>query len=250
MINIFIKILVFSFVLSLNYIPTLAQNVKPDEEDTKRFVSSFGFQFSPIIPNNILQNNVEIGLYKDAELKVEPYFSYLFGMEIRHDFNKRFSLQSGINYVDRKYTIGINKPDTSTMFADFDNNRLHFIGYEIPLMGLVYIRLSKHLFMDNAFGVSMNFYPSDIAVRHVFGRRRGWVQGAMVANVGWEYRTFESGTFYLGAIYQMNFSNMMNVLFYEERIEGIADTYLGVSGNYFAINLKYYFDSPKNRVRR
>ena len=86
-----------------------------------------------------------------------------------------------------------------------DQLEFGFVNYEIPLQALVYVQLSRSLFMNVSSGIGLNAYPSHVIS---FGENllleqlslRGRIIGlSYLANIGFEYKTEEKGNFYLGA---------------------------------------------------
>jgi hypothetical protein len=205
-------------------------------------LTSFGIQFSPVFPNKLFQR-VERERTEDSILyRLKDIPAYMFGMEVRHDFTKHLSMQTGINFIRRNYEASITTGDSAFM------KRLHFIGYEVPLLALGYVRLGRFIYLDGSFGASLNFYPSDISIPHFYGLRDSWMTFSLLTNTGIEFRTEKSGYFYLGTLYQWHFKDMMHVLFFKGYNTGTADSYLSAQGNYFAVNLKYYF--PQNKQKK
>ncbi|MBI5219875.1 MAG: hypothetical protein HY958_13190 [Bacteroidia bacterium] len=204
----------------------------------------FGINFSPIIPSNIIQKH-DVTVIKDSitlEVKQKP--SYLFGMEVKHDFTRYFALQTGINFIQRRYDVKTTDRDSVI------SNNLKFISYEIPALGLGFVRVAKDFYADISFGFCMNFYPSDIAVRHYYGQRTLWFQASLLGNLGIEYRNTEYGNFYLGLLYEYHATSMITVFYFRNQIYGKSDAYAPLSGNYLALNLKYYFPQNPNKDKK
>lgn len=228
-------ILITTLFITANY--TLAQQ--------KRFKgkTTFGMQVSPIFTNDWLQkNSVDITLPSNVRYTITPKPSILFGMEVRHDFTERVALQSGINYIRRNYNVGIIDQG-----VDIKTLRMKFLSYEIPVLGLLYVRISDDIYMNNAFGFSFNFTPSNINFEEIYVLRKSWFHPGLLANIGWEYRTKSSGNFYLGVSYQYFFEDMFGFhSFYEGQTVNPKSKFVStVSGNYFCINFKYFFATKK-----
>ena len=86
-------------------------------------------------------------------------------------------------------------------------------------------------------------YPSNIYINHFYGQKTSWIQASAVMDVGWEYRTRFNGIFHIGINYKLHFSDMMHVVYsnkYGTRID-----YVSISGNYLALNFKYFFPQKK-----
>lgn len=212
-----------------------------------------GIAFSPTIPTSFIQKNDNHKLTDSSEYMVNQAYGYVFGMEIRHNFTKRFSLQTGINFIRRNYdayailnstNIEVSGIDTTyTTTKDTSQQRLKFIAYEVPIVIHGFVRLTKQIYMDIGGGLGIEFYPSDIFVNRFYGQRKSWVIPGLLFNIGWEFRNDDIGIIHLGASYKMHFSDIIHTVYtnkYGRRID-----YIDASGNYFAINLKYYFNSKR-----
>lgn len=210
-------------------------------------VTTFGIFYKPVVPMKALDNDEITGEVNQTAFTITPKVSHSFGMVIRRGFTKSLSLETGINYITRKYDLTITDLDSS--FSGTSNFR--FIGYEIPLQGLVYIRLGEQLYMNASTGVSLDFYPSDIATGEPYffhqTLRNGWIQTAFLSNVGFELRTRKSGYFYLGASFHRPFKAIAgtDVLYKGNNHNDIFSTSL--NGNYFTIDLRYFFHEDPER---
>ena len=160
-------------------------------------------------------------------------------MVIRRGFTKSISIETGINYVRRNYKLEL--VDTNYQHSD----EFKFIGYEIPLSLLVFIQLSEKLFTDVALGNSFDFYPSNIETHTDdylnVGYRRAWLSNALIANIGFEYRTEKVGIFYLGASYHRPYNYI-----YESRVKWENKSNYprfanNISGNYLTFDIRYFF---------
>ncbi len=229
---------------------------KTRKEKQNKFIGKrtfFGIAISPTIPTNFIQKNDNQKITDSSEYQVNMAPGYVFGMEIRHNFNRRISIQTGINFIRRNYdtyailksknTIisGIDTTYTTTM--DTSSQRLKFIAYEVPIIIHGFVRLSKEIYMDIGGGIGVEFYPSDIYANRFYGQRKSWIIPGLLFNIGWEYRNEKIGIIHIGASYKMHFTDIIHTVYtnkYGRRID-----YIDASGNYFAINLKYYFYSKR-----
>lgn len=190
----------------------------------------------------------------DIEFTIEPSNGFAFGMVVRKGLNDQFSIESGINYSRRNYNLTITEDSTGFRGeSDFS-----YVIYEIPVLALIYVRLGENTYLNNAFGFNLNFLPSDwesfdTYFQH-YSARTYWVVPALQANVGFEYRTVESGFFYIGFSYHQPFNNITTagVLFKEEGgSQGLVKevTDFDISGNYLTLDLRYFFNEPAKRRR-
>ena len=174
-----------------------------------------------------------------------------FGMIIRWGFTKTWSLETGINLVRRNFNVQLNDLDSiANGSLDFK-----FTNYEVPIQGLAYIQLGEKLFINSSLGFSLNPYPRNVRSVEPYylvqANRFKKLQFALIGNVGFEYRTKESGYFYLGASFYNPF----------ERIGFVQGTYLplgaeekilmDLKGNYLTLDLRYFFhEQPEKKGKR
>ena len=214
-------------------------------------VTTFGIQVKPVIPVEFFDplTSVERPNLKGT---VELTGGNAFGMSIRVGLTNTLSFETGIGQIKRSYIFGLTN-DTSGFTG---SERVRFVGYEIPVTGLAFIRLGERVWMNTALGFSIDMYPSDVRSDLESGQiyifRRRWVQMGVLGNLGVEYRTERSGSFYLGATFRRPFNDM-----------AVAElTYLGpnffpypmrtaLDGSYLTLDLRYYFhEDPEARLKR
>jgi hypothetical protein len=240
-------LLIFIFtVISINLFSQTTEDKKNKIIGKETF---FGITFNPTIPTKLIQNNDRRGTVDSLQMEVNQDFGYVFGVEIRHNFTKRFSLQTGINFIRRNYDAKVKI--ASLMYFDLSTSQgiysyvekseeLHFIAYEIPIIAQGFLRLSENIYMNIGGGQGFEFYPTDIYKNNFYGQRRVFILPGMLFNVGLELRTKNSGIFYLGASYKMHLIDIIHVVITNDYGTKIA--YIDASGNYLAINLKYYLN--------
>jgi len=214
-------------------------------------VTTFGIQIKPIIPSNLFQAGDESVIRNDIEYHVNQRVGYSFGGVIRRGVTDWFSMETGISYVRRNFRTRFTHEGFPSDTMDF-----RVIGYEIPVMGMVYVKLADQVFMDAAFGVSMDMFPTNVGTRSEpdfsqLSVRRRWIQSGLLANVGWEFRTKEKGYFYVGASYHRPFQSIyLTRLYYRNDIDP-EPAQLGISGNYLTIDLRYFFhEDPQKREKK
>lgn len=222
-------------------------------------VTTFGIQFKPIIPSKFFDSGVESIDGTQFDLTKTPRLGYNFGMVIRKGFTDAFSAELGINYTRRRFDL-----DIIDLGRGVDQELAYiFTAYEIPLQGLLYVQLGENVWMNGAGGFSFDMYPSDLftsASQNINGEfydfeqrtyRSNWLQIAVIANYGFEYRTKEDGIFYLGASYHRPFNDMavtrviykVNNVPYQEEI--------GISGSYLTVDFRYFFhEDPERRKKK
>lgn len=218
----------------------------------QRGVTTFGIQLKPVLPLDFFDPLTTLQR-PSLSGSVELTGGMAFGMSVRVGISDMFSLETGLGQITRRYTFGLAN-DTSGYAESSD---IRFIGYELPVAGLVYIRLGEQLWMNTALGGSIDFYPSDVQRDIEEGRayfyRYNWVQFAVLANLGVEYRTRKSGMFYLGATYHRTFSPIaVAELTYYTRNFFPYTMRADLIGTYLTVDLRYYFheDPDKTKLRK
>ncbi len=215
-------------------------------------VTTFGIQVKPVIPLDFFDPSITVER-EHLTGTIELTGGYAFGMNVRVGLSNTISLETGISQINRNYRFDLVN-DTS---GYAEGSTFRYIGYEIPIVALVYIRLGERAWMNAALGFSLDLYPSDVQKDILEGRvyvfRNNWAQFGALANLGVEYRTERSGYFYLGGSFHRPFGEM-----------AFADlTYYGPSffpytmrtpldGSYLTLDLRYYFheDPEKRKVKR
>ena len=212
-------------------------------------VTTVGLQFKPIFPLNFLGTGETSNLDLDVKFTVGLKSGFAGGMVIRRGLSDLLSIESGINYVKRNYDLKIQD-------KDFEHNAsFRIIGYEIPASLLVYIQLSEKLYMNVSMGGSLDMFASAVQIYDtVFNQvalRNRVMQGAVIANLGWEWRTEKSGYIYLGASYHrpFNFIYLSKTQYYATDPD--ASTAIELLGNYLTLDLRYFFhEDPETKKQR
>lgn len=212
-------------------------------------ITTFGIQVKPIFPVGFLGTGKQNVLQDSVNFSLALKSGYNFGMVIRKGFSELLSLELGINYVKRKYHIGISETGYS------ESSDFRVIGYEIPASLLVYIRLGQQIFMNASLGASCDMYASNFqssGPEHTtLTVRNQTFQPAVVANLGWEYRTLRSGYFYLGASLHRPFDYELTTRIHYDRGTKEMDVYQPLSGSYLTIDLRYFFhEDPKKKKKK
>jgi hypothetical protein len=171
-------------------------------------------------------------------------------MVIRIGFTKSLSLETGINVLKRNNLIRIEDLKYNRKVTD----RYTILAYEIPVQGLVYVQLGKQTFMNGSSGISFDILPSDLFSYNNYyshlSLRYNWVQLALNANVGFEYRTKKSGYWYIGATLHRPFHALMlsGIQYQYKDIDEIAN--IAVTGNYLTLDLRYFFNEPPDKTKK
>lgn len=200
--------------------------------------TTLGISFRPIIPSALFDNTVLQSVTDKATYTMQPRLGFSAGAVLRIGLYKQFSLETGINYVERIYQSSI-KSDSANY-----SNKIHFVNYEVPVLCNIYVRTAKQTYLTTAFGFSFDFFPNDLSVvqdnyvqRAV---RQSWVLPGLIAQVGYEYRTEKNGFFYVGGSYHRMLENIAYTGFLTP--DGIVTSgTIPINGHYFALEFKYFF---------
>jgi hypothetical protein len=216
-------------------------------------VTTVGIVVKPIFPSRYFRTGPKTTVDNNVQFTITQNSGFSAGGVIRYGISKTLSIESGISYVKRQY--GLEIQDTTATF----NSSYKVIGYEIPLQALVFIRLSNQLWMNAGLGPSLDLFPSDVrkSGEHFVQETRrknanNIAKAGVIANIGWEFRTKNSGYIYLGSTYHRSLANIYTTyvvylrnpksLFYD------AATFTPLNGDYISVDLRYYFhEKPRDK---
>src|SRR5689334_4241217 len=102
----------------------------------------FGIQFKPIFPVGFLGTGKQTVTVDSLNMKFDLALQggWNFGMVIRKNITNLLALETGINYVKRKYHLDIDDEDYN------ESSDFRIYGYEIPFSLLAYIRLGEYIY--------------------------------------------------------------------------------------------------------
>ena len=213
-------------------------------------LTSFGLQFKPIVPVSYFKAGPVNLSDTIVDVEIKQKFGYSMGMVIRHNITDLISFETGINYVRRNYNIAA----TSKIGTLDDQLEFGFVNYEIPIQALVYVQLSKNTFMNVSTGIGLNAYPSHVIrlVENLLLEQlslRGRIIGlSYLANIGFEYKTEEKGSFYLGASLVTPLSPITETqIKYEYQNATFSRFTTFLDGNYITIDLRYFLPEEKDK---
>ena len=213
--------------------------------------TTFGLQYKPILPIKAL-NVTDLELSENGlAVTLSPNLGLNFGAVIRWELLDKLSLETGLNYNKRNFKMEATLKDTSVS----SSLEYSIITYEVPIQALFYVRLSKKWYMNVASGFSINFRASNVGklsedknfsqITYVKN-----INLAYVANIGIEYRTKESGAFYLGASLTNPF-RPLGEIHATSQVENYPNEVVGdVSGNYISVDLRYFFHEKKEKTKK
>ncbi len=212
----------------------------------------FGLQFRTLVPNEFFSGAPTNMQTDSLSGSVSSKLGFGFGMIIRHDFTDKWSIETGINQLRRNLVVSAD----NDFNEESEEMQVGFINYEIPVRGLYYQQISREWFMNVMSGISFNMNPSDVYKNseqnnyQTYIDKRGWMTLSLLANVGVEYRTPESGNIYFGLSLHRPFRDVMraDLSYLSGGIEKRrTSSYL--PGNFFSIDLRYFFPGEQREIR-
>lgn len=215
--------------------------------------TTFGFQIKPIIPINYFNAGPETISDSIVSIGINPKLGLSLGAIVRQRISKSISIETGISSVRRNYNVTASSLINNTN----DKSDFGFVGYQIPLQALFYIQLSDKIFMNTTAGLGLDMYPSSIETIGENARlinltlRQFWINYSLLANLGFEYRTAEKGTFYFGASFNRPFKEIANSNYtynYETTKQTNLSTFL--NGNYITLDLRFFFPEKEEDAKR
>lgn len=179
-----------------------------------------------------------------VNFSIDPKPGYALGVTFRQELPYLLSFESGIHYTRRTYDLHIS--DTMGFNT---TNKFRFITYEIPFNGLIYIKLNENAYLNNAFGLTVDFVPSNVFTENPYYlqkvQRKYWVLPGLNAETGWEYRTENKGIFYVGGSYHRMLVRLADTRIAYAHGAIQEDITTKLSGHYFAFNFRYFFPTHR-----
>ncbi len=239
-------------VLTLNLLFSLKVNAQPTADFKEKYPTFFALEFRPIIANSYF-GTTSLSLVNDTfSATLRQNYGYSLGGMIRRSYTDQLSVETGINYVIRNFDVQVSVPDSNI----YGTNDFSFTSFELPLKGLVFIKLSEAWYSNVGLGLAGVYKASNVGVltnpggKHQFGTA-GIVERKFSLDVraqfGFEYRTKRKGYYYLGGSASVGTSNMFIFLAaygYDNKKSFQAAS---VKPGYFSIDLRYYFYNVKNK---
>jgi hypothetical protein len=211
-------------------------------------VTTVGIQLKPIFGASLFGTGpVEINDGGFA-YTIRQNTGFSAGMIVRKGFQKNVSLEFGINYCRRNFGVRSQLADTTS------NLQFTVIGYEIPVSGLFFVRLSERWFMNVSGGFCLNMFPSDVQKANqfllVYAGRPSGINPSLIANVGAEYRSKKSGYFYVGCSLNRPFSPIYkSVIDYVINNQVVHNAFADLRGAYLTVDFRYFFHEDPERKK-
>jgi len=209
-------------------------------------IITVGIQYKPVFTVDFLNTKAVTVLQNGVNFSIGLNSGFAAGMVIRRGITDAYSIEGGINYVKRTYEIKVSEGNVS------EQSKFRIIGYEIPISGLVYIRISEQFYMNASLGIAADMFASDVttlgSLVKMYSLRKSVINAGVIANLGWEFRTEKTGYFYLGASYHNPFSDIyLTRLEYDNNATHEA-VEMPLSGTYFTLDIRYFF--PEDPVKK
>ncbi|MFT5822789.1 MAG: hypothetical protein ACI8ZM_004046 [Crocinitomix sp.] len=218
-------------------------------------VTTFGIQYKPIVPNTFIGSFEQDFNKNQFTSIVKQKVGHAFSFVVRQGLTKNISFETGLGLTHRNFSLDFAVEDSNY----FKQGKVGFVGYEIPVKALVFIRLGESIYMNTALGASFNYFPSDvkvdipIRVGEYFSQEGAYLnkaQGSLLADIGFEFRTKKSGYFYLGSSYNLPFAPIVTFAMAYEYEGGDQVAIDNIRGSYLTIDFRYYFhEKPRSEQR-
>ena len=230
-----------TLTLILSIITTISYGQKGNVKN-----SQVGFLLGSLVPVDFFGiSAIELSA-NNSNIKLENTLGYNFGMVLKTDLTRKFSLESGIIFYQRNFELTGSSSNQSIILRD--TSSFSYISYGFPIKSIVYVQLGNDFYMRNSIGFNLDFYASAVAsngenfrIDH-YSERARWINGSVSGNLGVEKRDDKFGTFYIGTEVNIPISSIAvtRLKFYYDG--AIYDNYepIFLRGNYFGIKLKYY----------
>lgn len=241
----------FSLVFFLLFVGNAAVVAQSHKVKPENF---FGIQFRPLIPLGMVGDRPFVIRNDNFESKISSAFGYSYGATVRIGITELLSIETGINLNQRNFKTEYSVAD-SNLYA---KHTVGYLSFDVPANLLVYVKLGEQFYMNVAGGASMNYNPSNIRkvltpdefAKDVFifeGLRRRYFSFNANAEVGFEYRTYNAGIFYLGMYGRVPFGKVLEIAT-EYRYDTYSSVAFGeIKGATFALSLKYFFHNTKQK---
>ncbi|MEY3727480.1 MAG: hypothetical protein RL098_941 [Bacteroidota bacterium] len=207
----------------------------------------FGFHYRHIAPMQQMQSGLQ--KFSDSVLQTEltPTNGYTFGGVLRYGLTDLISLETGLYYNQRNFSITSTRTD-SALTVD---QRLRFVQFEIPFQGNIGIQLSRSIYANAALGGAILYKPSSVATyvnpydKHEF-RQVGLVDINKKigldfrASVGFEYRHKKFGVYYIGATAFVQLQPAFVLLSKYQYVNFEQTAYGEINASGFGLDFKYF----------
>ena len=235
-------------------LPILSQE-KADDNEREKFPTSFAIQIRGLAHNRFSEAST-LTLTNDTVISsIGMRNGFSFGGVIRRQYTDELGIELGLIHNKRYYNLASSPTDTNVTYtSDFA-----FTNYELPVKGLVFVKFSQSVFANVGLGMTALYKPSSVYVQvnDLPVKRSVSFEGNAYrkfgfnvdAQIGVEYRTRNSGTFYLGGSASIPTSPLFAFIsVYRSQNESVrVDQGEFVRSPYFTLDLRYYFPKIRNK---
>jgi len=227
---------IFAIVLAMFFLKAFGQ----------KGVITAGIQVKPVLPMTLFNaSNVQI-IEDIYTANIDSKTGVGYGGLIRVGITDRLSLETGLHYVRRNYRMRMDIEGSS----NFDEGNFSYINFELPVQLMVFVRVSEQLYMNTALGFGVNMWPSSI---RSLGVRNRLVHDSLIANrvnfsflgnMGLEFRTENSGFYYVGVSLNnpLGFITRATILDYRDDVFGHRVRMITrLNGEFFTLDFRYLF---------
>jgi len=212
-----------------------------------------GVQIKPMIASHYFKTGPQTISNDTLTTVFQNKLGWNAGVVLRKQLSEMWSFETGINWIQRNYNLNFY----SKRFKAENSLNYQFIGYEIPFQALIYVRLGTKWWINASAGLSANFYPSNVQKSGSMVQdttfidyeaktyRYNWNQWSVISNLGFEYRTKETGNFYLGFSYNRPFA-VIGYTSFSVTNRGAGDKLtIPLQGTYLTVDLRYFLPESK-----
>lgn len=119
----------------------------------------FGVQLRPTFPNAYLKTEGVTATAENYLVQSSTQPGISFGAVLRKPIGKFWNIETGLNFTRRNYQFDFNYDFNGINVQN--TQQMTFIGYELPIQALVYVRLGKQWYMNASAGIVIDAYPSE-----------------------------------------------------------------------------------------
>jgi hypothetical protein len=207
----------------------------------------FGFQYRQIVPMQQMQSGAQKFADSILQTTLTPTDGYTFGGVLRYGLTDLISLETGLYYNQRTFSIQSTRTD-SMLSVD---QRLRFVQFEIPIQGNIGIQLSRTIYANAALGGAILYKPTSVATyvnpsdKHEF-RQVGLVDNNkklgfdVRTSIGFEYRNKKAGVFYIGGTAFVQLQPAFVLLSKYQYVNFKQTAFGNVNASGFGLDFKYF----------
>lgn len=243
---------VFFLVLFCSFITHAQDEGRKKRNNADRFPSFFGIGGYAVFPNNF-QDSKSITLTDSISTStITQMVGRSLGAHLRRHYGERFGLETGIFYTQRSFLIDMSVPD-SNIFSSTD---IRFITFDVPLNGMLFLKMSEKIYANTGLGIGMTYKPSNVGVVSNPSGKHQFAHGGLIdqkftfnvnGHIGFELRTYEDGILYLGGVARVPFSPLFRFQSKYQYGNNSVINFANFNAGWLGIELKYYFHNVKNK---